>query len=325
MKNNDLMIVILSYIRKVISLIYSNNKEYRIKNRKVDYYDQDASDQIKKLLEGDKPCMIARFGSIELDTIHFYKKTQNNILSRYLNYMLSDVNELTWSDNLKFRMQNNTGFFPATNESLNRFSELVIEDIKNLDILGSWLSKEKTFKKELKSVKSIRLGDMVPFIRNHPWSSALENKNVLIIHPFDESIEKQFLNRKAIFKNKETLPDFNLITYKPIQSFAGNYKNLEFNSWFEALEKMKDDIMKIDFDIAILGCGSYGFTLASFIKDLGKKSVHLGGATQLLFGIIGKRWENEYDMKYLINDNWIRPNINERPQNFQSIENGCYW
>lgn len=48
---------------------------------------------------------------------------------------------------------------------------------------------------------------------------------------------------------------------------------------------MKDEIDKRDYDIALIGCGAYGFPLAAHIKRSGKKAVHLGGALQLLFGI----------------------------------------
>lgn len=48
---------------------------------------------------------------------------------------------------------------------------------------------------------------------------------------------------------------------------------------------MKDEIDKQDYDIALIGCGAYGFPLAAHIKRSGKKAIHLGGALQLLFGI----------------------------------------
>ena len=52
-------------------------------------------------------------------------------------------------------------------------------------------------------------------------------------------------------------------------------------------KQMKNQIVKTDFDIAIIGAGAYGFSLAAFIKKIGKKAVHLGGPTQVLFGIKG--------------------------------------
>ena len=80
----------------------------------------------------------------------------------------------------------------------------------------------------------------------------------------------------------------------------------------------------MDFDIAIIGCGAYGFHLAAHVKRIGKKAVHLGGATQALFGIIGKRWENN-KVSFYINENWIRPLLEEIPENANTVEGGCYW
>ena len=88
------------------------------------------------------------------------------------------------------------------------------------------------------------------------------------------------------------------------------------------------DIAKIDFDIALLGCGAYGFPLAAFIKrDLGRQAVHIGGATQLLFGIRGGRWETNPKSRVLslFNSAWVRPEEKERPPNFQQHEGGAYW
>ncbi len=88
---------------------------------------------------------------------------------------------------------------------------------------------------------------------------------------------------------------------------------------------MKERIRCIDFDIAIIGAGAYGLPLASFIKNMGKKAIHLGGATQLLFGIKGKRWDNLPYFRKLYNENWVRPLPDEIPDNFQAVESGCYW
>ena len=48
---------------------------------------------------------------------------------------------------------------------------------------------------------------------------------------------------------------------------------------------MKKQIESVEFDIAIIGCGAYGMPLSLFVKDLGKKAIHLGGNVQYLFGI----------------------------------------
>ena len=86
-------------------------------------------------------------------------------------------------------------------------------------------------------------------------------------------------------------------------------------------------IPEIDFDIAIIGCGAYGMPLAAMLKKAGKQAIHLGGATQLLFGIKGRRWEENYPSKIatFFNEYWVYPAESEKPKNASTVEMGCYW
>jgi len=157
------------------------------------------------------------------------------------------------------------------------------------------------------------------------------------VHPFDLSIRSQYENRQNLFENADILPDFELITFRAVQSVAGT--KVQYKDWFEALKYMEDKIANIDFDICILGCGAYGLPLAAHVKRLGKKAIHLGGGTQLLFGIKGKRWEEQYDRVWLyrpdasininyvdlFNDHWVYPDQSEKPKNALMVENACYW
>jgi hypothetical protein len=92
---------------------------------------------------------------------------------------------------------------------------------------------------------------------------------------------------------------------------------------------MKDEMDKISYDIALIGCGAYGFPLSAHAKRTGHKAVHLGGALQLLFGINGKRWDKfyntDYDYSTLPNDYWISPGDDFKPKTFEKVEDGCYW
>ena len=97
---------------------------------------------------------------------------------------------------------------------------------------------------------------------------------------------------------------------------------------------MKTRMDATDYDIALIGCGAYGFPLAAHAKRMGKQSVHLGGALQLLFGIRGKRWENpNYGVRelgngaylQLINETWVRPSDQDKPATADQVEEACYW
>lgn len=196
--------------------------------------------------------------------------------------------------------------------------------MSNIDVLGSYLYGEYFFRKELEHAKKVNLnGFYAPFFYKNPWTKALKGKKVLVIHPFDSEIQYQYKKREHIWNDPEILPEFTLITYKSIVSILGI--QTPYNTWFDALKKMQNDICQIDFDIAIIGCGAYGMPLAAFVKNIGKQAIHLAGWTQILFGIMGKRWEENSEILKYTNKYWIRPFPQNVPQNSNEIENGCYW
>jgi hypothetical protein len=206
---------------------------------------------------------------------------------------------------------------------LSRFSELMLSDMRDLDILGSWLCEEGFVNERFQSAKKIRLRMLEPFWSSKPWSKQLQNKKVLVIHPFDATIRLQYNRREKLFANPDILPAFDLDVIKAVQSIVGT--DVDFSSWFEALDFLKSEVAKREFDVAILGCGAYGFPLAAYIKRLGKQSIHLGGAVQLLFGIKGARWDAIQGHAALYNEHWIRPLPVDIPEDHKKVEGGCYW
>ena len=283
---------------------------------------QMASDLIKKKLNSSSPCMIGRFGSVELKIVDEYCNSKLGI-KKYFKFISGDIDSYKISSTSLLHATNNAGIFPSNIDLLSKFSDLMLEDMKELDILGSWLNMEKNFKEQLSDASKVRLPDLEPYYHNNPWSSCLKGKDVLVIHPFAQTIKKQYKKRERIFENPLILPDFNLKTIQSIQSNANEKVN--FTDWFEALNYMKGLIDQTTFDIAIIGCGAYGFPLAAHVKRMGKKSIHLGGATQILFGIKGSRWSNHDIISRFFNDDWVFPSKEETPKGYANVEKGCYW
>jgi hypothetical protein len=320
---NKIAVVLLKDARLFYSKLFkSSEKNYCLK---LDYHGQKASDYIKEKLASNKPCMICRIGSNELKaTINYLDiVSKNSFAQKSIKYIRSDIGSFWWDDEIKFLIRNGAGFFPANATYLERFANLILRDLQNVDILGSWLSDEIRLAKFFPSAKIVCLTDLEPYYHINPWSEALEGKRVLVIHPFEESIRKQYKKHSVLFNDPRVLPKFELKTLKAIQSIAAN--KTEFSNWFDALAWMCKRINGIDFDIAIIGAGAYGLPLASFVKNIGKKGIHIGGATQILFGIKGNRWDKLPFFRQLYNDNWVRPLPKETPDNFQIVESGCYW
>ncbi len=294
---------------------------------------EEASNIIYKKLECDEPCMIARFGSNEFNIVINHMSIREKRHS-WIKYIKSESYDWWWNKLAIKLFKDAAGFFPLREDCLHKFGDMMIKDIQQLDILGTWINKEYILTRNYPNIIKIKLLYLEPYWAEKPWTRALKDKKVLVIHPFVELIEKQYYeHRTQLFKNSDVLPEFKLQTIKAIQSSGDN--NVKYETWFDALQYMKDEIDKRDFDIALIGCGAYGFPLAAHVKRSGKKAVHLGGALQLLFGIKGKRWE---DPNYgivsigrkgayldLFNEHWCRPGDDFKPANAEMIENGCYW
>ena len=294
-----------------------------------------ASEMIYNLLMQDKPCMIARFGSTELSALVNYLGVNSKSHS-ITKYIKGEQPEWWWNKNIMNQMEQWSGFFPATPENLQRFGELMMGDMKELNLLGCWVKSEAWFTKDLSHVHKVHLRLLEPFWSTNPWTRCLKGKRITVVHPFADDIISQYnKHRTQLFANPNTLPEFaSLRVIKAVQSLGGEKNG--FQDWFEALDWMKKEIDKEDYDVCLIGCGAYGFPLAAYVKRQGKKAIHLGGALQLLFGIKGKRWENptygvkEWGIPYgsyssLMNEFWIRPSENGRPQNASKVEGGCYW
>lgn len=229
-------------------------------------------------------------------------------------------------------IQRQSGFFPNDKNLLPKFRELMEDVSRNIDFLASYEWVFENFMLRNFIPKNVVVSDnraMEPYYLKNgevPWTKALEGKRVLVIHPFEATIQKQYAKRELLFENKDILPQFELHTLKAVQTIVGT-KDERFDTWFDALEWMFQEAMKIPFDVAILGCGAYGLPLACKLKEAGKQAVHVGGATQILFGIKGRRWElNSKEVSALFNEHWARPSAEETPQNKQNNEfGGAYW
>lgn len=296
---------------------------------------QKANNLIFDLLSSEKPCMISRFGTGEIGIIVNYLGVHNNknLLNRILDYVTSNKG-LPWWDKIVYKtMRMNAGIFPESTEILENFSKRYLADIPQIDLLGSFNETESLMPLR-KDVVNVHLECLYPFFVEKPWTRVLKGKRVLVIHPFVETIVSQHKNHTKIFSNQDVFPDYILLTLKAVQSNAG--AEVPFKDWFDALKHMENQISKLDFDFAIIGCGAYGLPLAAYVKRMGKKAIHLGGGSQLLFGIKGKRWDDnayhwknlpELDTNYskLYNENWVRPSSNETPKSANSVEGACYW
>ena len=218
-----------------------------------------------------------------------------------------------------------TAIYPDTYDGLKNFSNCYSESLKNVDLMGvvtSFTDCDVVLNHYCPNSIYFYYSAYEPYyFPNNPWTQYLKDKTVLVIHPFEKSIKNNFANREELFKNTNILPNFNLITFKAHLNFGK-----ENSYWFDSLNIMKDEISKLNFDMAIIACGGFGIPLGSFIKShMNKSSIHMGGALQLLFGIMGNRWKNNEQLLPYVNSYWTKPLPEETPENPELVEGSCYW
>ena len=285
--------------------------------RRAVLWDDEGSTVAREVLVSGKPCLLARLGSSELGCVSYYTRWRER-----------RILPAPYPSQLRRIMRVNAGVFPVDDASLDRFAEVFLGGVAQADVMGVWFNRneDRIVERYCPEARLVQLEAFNCVLRTNPWSAELAGKIVLVVHPFAKTIQQQYQTRRALlFANPEVLPEFELKTLAAVQSAAGGDSG--HPSWFAALEDMTEQVAGIDFDVAIIGAGAYGLPLGAAVKAMGRQAVHLGAATQLLFGVRGRRWEVEspHDIARLFNEHWVRPSQDETPPDAQSVEGGCYW
>lgn len=298
--------------------------------------------KIKEFIETNNNFALCRIGLGELRWIDWWIKGSNDYFpvnkkcgGLYYNCEGHNNTNGVYTPNLLSRLQLNGIYGDRCELFINEY----IKGISSADLQVFWYQYNKNtkaydpmlFEEQLNifekySPNSIKIDieSIVPYFHTNFWSSALKGKKVLVVYPFEKTINQQFQHKDKIWTDEHfgKLPDFELKTYKPVWVLG---KNKPHNSWYESFCFMRDEISKIDFDIALLGCSHYGLPLVAHIKnDMKKSAIYMGGETQILFGIKGRRWDSWPDATKFYNDYWTR-SIDEIPDGANIMDGGSYW
>lgn len=296
---------------KIVKIIKTSIKAIRFK---LEYFDthiaslEQGNDEIKEIIVRGKPAAVVRLGSTETNCAFPWMVNQ-------------EVAEAELKRGLYL-----SGIFPPDNKHNAEFSKIYLESAKAADVMAlcDVYKEKKIVTTYCPKATFIRARSIEPYYFQEPWTQALKGKKILVVHPFVETIAKQYQRREKLFDNKKILPEFQSIDFvKAVQSAAGAESG--FSCWKEALAYMCDEIDKKDFEIAIVGAGAYAMPLCAHIKSIGKIAVQMSGSTQILFGIKGKRWDEHEVISKLYNEYWVRPSVEETPKQTEKVEGGSYW
>lgn len=277
---------------------------------------------IKRLLESNQPFFIGRIAGIELKMAYLLHKGVS-------------ITEKECQEE-RSRLETNAGIYAKTDESLQKYVTQLLEAYEHCSVIAEWERTGIVFSftgmgQDLVTMRTphipkINALALEPYYvaDPHSWMSSLQGKRILVVHPFVETIQRQVTQLDKLFPGRQWFCDCTFQFVAPPFTLAGNHQGKD---WQEHLD---DFYRKIDqcqeFDVALVAAGGYGMIISDYLYTKCHKSVlYIGGALQIFFGIIGKRWFDNRAILSLVNDDWVRPGQAERPAHFTQVEKGCYW
>lgn len=275
---------------------------------------EDGNNYIAQCIRWGRPFWAGRCGATEM-----------RCMTEYLNQTKGESEH--FSPKIRAEMRDLSGMFPTDDATLERFCKLYADAAHTADLLALWDvgAEREVIRGCCAETRFAKLRALEPYYHASPWSAALAGKRVLVVHPFADTIQSQYARREQLFQNPDVLPEFaSLRVVKAVQGLGG--QETGYHSWFDALTAMEEEMAREPFDVAVIGAGAYGLPLAAFCaRELKAQAVQMAGATQLLFGIRGKRWDDHPILSRLYNDAWVRPGQNEGIRNKDAVEGGSYW
>lgn len=218
----------------------------------------------------------------------------------YINY-LSKYNGYYDTSNNKSERYNNLILF------FNKIKDIYVSNEVNFDLLNFYHNEfGKYFNKniylDIKYISYHNICESTYFFSNIILE-LFKNKKILIISPFCNLIKNQIPKLKYLY-NKEINNEFvflnTFITY--FNEDDKIYTNIPHNNFHETVKHYEQEIDKLDFDIALISCGSYAYFIGEKIKTMNKKAFYIGGILQLYFGLYGdgylKKYFKWFDLNY---------------------------
>ena len=287
----------------------------------VRYYNQLIAD----LLNHEGPCAIGKIGTTELMGLEYADRRI----------------QLPWPKSASWyrpahRLFMCSGVFPVQKKTFWGWAETYRNTLGKMDLLGQWQPAGsylavyedaclRTYAPQARRCGGALVSPLKPLAS---WIGELTRFRWLVVTPFPKTARSQLpkLANLGIYPESTGTNLTRLAkttAFLPSPPFAYMVPPQD-PDWMAALNRLCREMETQTFDLALIGAGAWSLPLAVHAKSLGKKAIHLGGVTQLLFGIRGERYEQS-EIYLAENKNWQRPLPEETPPNHRLMENGAYW
>jgi len=266
---------------------------------------------LKQLIESNTPFAAGKIGATELHAIN-----------KLYNPLTEKMHPIPLTGNIEYQITGSAGIHPLHEESFVKFCKYYLNGLSHIDALCLWTNIPfENVLDERYASSDRKLIDLGAFDPNPIWTRSLSDKKIAIVSPFVDDYKYQ-MDRFSFWDNQDWFPqraDFQFIesNYSQIIDPENGYL-----SWDEENKRLQNELMNLhNIDLVLIGCGAIGLPLASWVKtEMKTSAIHMGGPLQLLFGVMGKRWEH----RDFNNEDWIRPSRQVNGP-FSPIDGRCYF
>ena len=228
-------------------------------------------------------------------------------------------------------LERNAGIYAPTSASLAAYVEALLAAYDRCTLIAEWDRDSPVYAatgrgQDLVAVRTPQIPkcsalDLEPYYDRVQWMPMLRGMRVLIVHPFVVSMERQSHRLAEIFPGREWFEGCTFQFVAPPMTLAGNHQGRDWSVHLANLVLPDPST----YDVALVAAGGYGMLIADRIFRAGRSVIYVGGALQLFFGVVGKRWMAQEAIRRLVTDAWVRPSKEEQPRGPREVEGGCYW
>lgn len=277
------------------------------------------------LTDPHRPHLIGRIAGIEL---------------KVAAALLGGVHQL--SDRDIAELENNAGIHTTSYTSLKEYATRLLEAYTACSFIAEWPMEGDVFQitgmgqefiaRQTPTIPKGSALSLEPYYMDPSehalsWITALQGKRILILHPFVHTFQKQLAHLSELYPGRSWMEGCEFHFLRPPLTLAGNHGSKDWKEHYEAcLLQLQQHLQQHPVDIALVGAGGYGMLLAhALLREFKVSTIYVGGALQLFFGVIGKRWFTNKQVMALMNPRWTRPVKEDQPLAYQRVERGCYW
>jgi hypothetical protein len=240
---------------------------------------------------------------------------------------------------LRFHCERQTGIFPTDRSFLKRFAAVYAEHVRDLDLVGLFGGPQESLLRAWHRLP----GRGIPYRLMEPdismpdrpercYLPLLAGKRLLIVAPFARLLAARC--ERATFEatwaktGKRWFAPASVAAVEfPYGYVTETETHRRFGDVLRLHEQVCADIARHEFDVALIAAGALGIPLATSVKRLGRIGLSLGGHLQVIFGVRGRRWNDDpFYRDHVMNEAWIDVPAGYRPRGFTNLtDGGAYW